>query len=263
MRAKTLSLLALSATAALLAPAALAADLFGPLRGTQTSGPMLTPTHVWDGTYFGGYVGRTELRAGNLGPLTPSTFPGGTANAAIVAAHAALGPLNPASRLGRGESFGVFVGQNYQFDEVVLGLEADLTFGTRSAIGRATRTSVNYTDYTGETRMTLREVMTLRARAGYTIGSFMPFVTAGLAIARADIARSLSATHAVDPALTGAISMRRNGRYGLGLAAGAGVDVGVTENLFVRGEWQHLSFHDFQGLNFSTNTIRAAAGVKF
>ena len=55
----------------------------------------------------------------------------------------------------------------------------------------------------------------------------------------------------------------RNGVVNVGLAVGLGVDVAVTSNLFLRGEWQYVHFRDFAGTQASINNLRAAAGLKF
>lgn len=244
-------------------PAAFAADLgFGSLRGTQYGEPM-SETHLWDGVYFGGFGGLTEARSQTRGSLTPSSFPGGTSNAALVAANIAFGPLRPAEKTSNRTTFGAFAGLNYQFDEVVLGFEADFTIANLRSSSTDRRSSVAYSSYTGTTNVELREVATLRARAGYTIGSFMPFATLGLAVARANVEQELAAVHATNPAMSGTLSKRSSGEFALGLATGFGVDVAVSDNLFLRGEWQYLWLPQVSGAKLQVNNFRAAAGVKF
>ena len=51
--------------------------------------------------------------------------------------------------------------------------------------------------------------------------------------------------------------------YGFGLAVGAGVDMALTDNLFLRGEYQLIRFADVEGTTTTVNTARVAAGVKF
>lgn len=261
---------------------AVAADLFGPLRGTHSGMPQLTPVHVWDGAYFGGFAGMTNLRA-----IPRSGFREFLDHELRLNAFASnTGIRNwvslPAKR-NQTTSFGFFAGYNFQFDEAVLGFEFDYTRGNNAVVARDSLTRVTDLDglhdnfgplagqtgavtMSGESRLQVRDLMTLRARAGYTYGSMLPFVTAGAALAR--YSRSYSATQDVNPTLQPPLADTNYGPdtksgYGFGLAAGAGMDVAVTENLFLRGEWQYLHFRDLGGIRADLNNFRAGAAVKF
>jgi outer membrane immunogenic protein len=48
-----------------------------------------------------------------------------------------------------------------------------------------------------------------------------------------------------------------------GLTAGAGLEFMVTQNIFVRGEYQYAFFNDYDGHKFNVNTVRGGAGLKF
>ena len=136
-RGKTMTkVLAASASAAIMlaglgtfAPnPAVAADLFGPLRGTHSSMPQLTPVHVWDGGYFGGFAGMTNLRA------TPRSgfreFLDHELRLNAFANNTGIGNwISLPSKRNQGTSFGFFAGYNFQFDEAVLGFEFDYTRG--------------------------------------------------------------------------------------------------------------------------------------
>jgi outer membrane immunogenic protein len=188
-----------------------AADLdFGPLRGSQ--GWNAQPVVRWQGAYFGGYAGYSAANSG----LSP----------------------DPARDQRDDTTYGVFAGYNFQFENTVLGIEADMTLGEVSE-STATLSGYSFSNWG-----------TLRARAGYTIGAFMPFVTAGLVVVGSEIGSN--AQH--------------------GLTAGAGVDVALTENIFLRGEWQYFAVYRLEGAgtegadrrgDASVNTVRGAVGVKF
>jgi len=60
--------------------------------------------------------------------------------------------------------------------------------------------------------------------------------------------------------VTGAVS---KSTVAVGFTAGAGVDIALTQNIFLRGEYQYAWFVDFNGHKFNVNTIRGGAGVKF
>ncbi len=97
----------------------------------------------------------------------------------------------PGSR-GRGASYGAFAGFNMQFDDVVLGVEADythtnLTTTSQYGIGRSMTTSGgNYETVVlnGLSKTEIQDYGTIRGRAGYAFGNFLPFVTGGFAIAQ-------------------------------------------------------------------------------
>ena len=265
-------------------PAA-AADLFGPLRGTHSSMPRLTPVHNWDGAYFGGFAGATNLRA------TPRSgfreFINHELRLNAFATNTGIRSwVSLPSKRNQATSFGFFAGYNFQFDEAVLGFEFDYTSGNSTVVAGDSLTRVTNLDglhgnlgplagetgavtMSGESRVQVRDLMTLRARAGYTYGSMLPFVTGGVALAR--YSRSYTATQSVRVTSgpeVGSIFTRTYGPdtksgYGFGLAAGAGMDVAITENLFLRGEWQYLHFRDLGGVRADLNNFRAGAAVKF
>jgi opacity protein-like surface antigen len=51
--------------------------------------------------------------------------------------------------------------------------------------------------------------------------------------------------------------------WSVGLAGGLGIDVALSQNAFLRAEWQYVRFTDFAGAAASINTLRAGAGLKF
>src|SRR6056297_992249 len=256
--------------AALIAPAApaMAADVFGPLRGTQYGGPAMKPVVAWEGGYFGGTAGATTGNASFSGSLSDSVgfILRNTTINDLLGVDQWLAPRTGAMNSG---NFGLFAGFNYQIDEAVLGFEADysrvkLSTSGRDAMGRSTESNgVRYVARTnGEVSVEVRDLMTLRGRAGYTMGSFLPFVTGGLALANyttfssatVDTTETVVATGVVIGDLDETETLRKR-RIGIGLAGGAGVDVSVTENLFIRGEWQYLHFPDLNGANVNLHNF--------
>lgn len=283
MRLPRLAALALAVVPAF-GTAALAADFdTGPLRGTYYENPGLTPIHGWQGGYFAAFAGMSR---GNF------DFKGTTQDLiahlqrfeAVEAEHGISRWLQMRDDDADGRSFGAIAGYNMQFDEVVLGIEADysrirLAGASTDSIARTgvmtTNGYNNTVDLFGTSSADLRDYATLRARAGYTMGSFMPFVTAGLAVGRATTRTTVAvALSGVDgdtadsivlgPYASGVQTASINKEsYSIGLAAGLGVDMAVSQNLFLRGEWQYVHFGDFNGVTASVNTVRGAAGVKF
>jgi opacity protein-like surface antigen len=104
--------------------------------------------------------------------------------------------------------FGGFVGYNWQWDDVTLGVEANYTRSTLSK-GSSDSLSRSFIDntnapagheytydatVTASSAVTLTDFGTFRARGGWAAGSFMPYGFAGLAVARANITRSATVT---------------------------------------------------------------------
>lgn len=252
---------------------ALSVDL-GPLRGSQTYG---TSVVKWQGGYFGGAVGYSNLRAEGDGAVE-RLIARDLRNTTVENEMRVSTFVSPDFEDARETTYGVFAGYNFQFAETVLGLELDFTRGGLSASGTDTLSrfrvlSDNYradATATGTVAVELKNLATLRARAGYTIGAFLPFVTAGLAMAEYESSTVASTVIGFDSHPTLADFVYVSGplrdstsSWAFGLAAGAGVDVALTENVFLRGEWQYVYLPDVAGGQATLNTVRGAAGVRF
>jgi opacity protein-like surface antigen len=175
------------------------------------------------------------------------------------------------SQLAHGRSYGGFVGYNLQWDQLVLGGEiaynraSGMDPSAADAIRRVVSPSVGTDTVTvgGTASIKLNDYGTARARAGYAMGQFLGYGFVGVAVGRFDYSRDLFLT------VTGA----DNGSYALsdskknaivaGWTTGLGVDVAVTPNVFVRGEWEFNAFTSVGGIKFSTNTARVGVGMRF
>lgn len=190
MRFATLALLT-----SVLATPALAADLdYGVLRGSDDDYLPPAPVVDWSGFYVGGHGGYSSAALG-----FGNAFQSIVANAlrytyAETEMHASQF-LAARSIHASGTSYGVFAGVNYQFDEAVVGIEADYTyFGKTGAafdqIARIMKTSnghLNTVALAGEASTEIEDYGTIRGRLGYGFGNFLPFVTGGLALGRATV----------------------------------------------------------------------------
>jgi len=305
MRAVTIALLATC-----VCRAAFAADFdAGPLRGTEYAAPALPPVVIWEGAYFGAFAGISQSDFQFTGAVSGiiATI---MRNTTVEDEYQISRWLTPVGKDGRGKSFGLMVGYNYQIDEIVLGFELDYTRarlrgeGT-DAIGRTVTTSDGYINdviLLGTAAAELEDFATLRARAGYTAGAFMPFMTGGIALGRVETSNSatvrvagydsaayaawLSSQSGSSPLPPGSVSTYGyaffdpadlNGRIvgpgvtgtgskssvAVGLAAGVGIDISITPNVFLRGEYQYIWFDDFNGFKFNVNTLRAGGGLRF
>ena len=105
-------------------------------------------------------------------------------------------------------------------------------------------------------------------RGGVDAGAFMPYGFVGIAVARADVARTATvnlvrSSESPLPYFTDTRSDNQTGAFAYGYTAGFGMDICVWNNLFVRGEYEYVKFGEFNGINMHIHTVRAGAGLKF
>lgn len=297
MRIATLGLLAVLASAS----AAAAADLdYGYLRGADDDYAAASVVD-WSGFYVGGHGGYSSGAFGfpnRYGAIASSylaktgqgeIFGNGDPNHpnypnALMSAANQLQSLK--RRVGDG-SFGLYAGANYQFDDIVIGIEGDYTsshlkshtFDAANSAFVANGSPLGL-HAEGISATQLLDYGTIRARAGYAFGSFLPYVTGGVAIGRAKIAQTLGATitdskiNVIDKfqmhetnfggvsSVAGATAVSKTKTMG-GIALGAGLEFAITSNLLLRGEYQYVMFDDFDGHKLNVNTVRGGAAVKF
>lgn len=260
--------------------AAFAADM-GPLRGTFDQGRTIEPLTYWGGFYAGGHAG-SAMTNFEFGTATQEMIANLLRNTAIE------NELNVSSwpRLTADDShaivFGVFGGYNYQMDEIVAGFEVDYTRANKEmkgtgadSIGRQAGTSNGFNNnifVSGRSSATLSQYGTLRARIGYSSGMFLPFVTAGIALGQGSVNTSVevqaSGSNGGAPPLTynydsGVVTQEKRDAWAFGYAAGLGVDIAVSSNIFLRAEYQYINFPEMAGTKTHINTVRGAAGIRF
>lgn len=168
---------------------------------------MSGPAFDWSGIYVGGTVG------GFSGEMIESD----------IMMDDMLVPFEPLSFDLDELALGVTAGANMQMGHLVLGVEADYNWinaedvADRSQTGDAFIVSVN-----------LKQLATLRARAGFAYENILFYATGGLAIAEAE-------GHVSDIYQRGTYSYSDSQSF-LGWVAGAGVEVAVTEQISLKGE---------------------------
>jgi outer membrane immunogenic protein len=262
------------------------------LRGSDAPVSRAPTFPRWDGFYFGGQFGKT---------FGSADFSNGTSSmiSYILANTELQGLVSDWTTIPKGsnapQSYGGFIGYNVQWGEVITGLEANynhLSFHASGAdsvgpilvpganlpngstvlysITVASSASVNITD-----------ILTTRARFGWAYDRFLPYGFVGAAIGRADIARTASVTGTKStqapadaggvfpPPVVGALSLPRNPQaeakslIAFGFTAGLGFEVGLTQNVFLRGEWEFVQFPNISDFRVSMNSVRAGIGFKF
>lgn len=287
---------------AALAQQALAADApFPILRGTQ-SYEIAPPAYFrWEGMYAG-VQGGYSTESVNFGNSTSSLLN-------YILRESVLQPLvSTWTTLPKGDtvngSFGGFVGYNMQWEDVILGVEANynstsLQLSASDSLSRLIRNPPGSNppaghDYSydvtvaAKASINITDLATFRGRAGWSAGPFMPYAFAGFAVGRADVSREATVTatrtdnftvSTVDPAtgqivsvptsetvtlaLPGTQREQQNGAFIYGYAVGLGLDYAITSRFFLRTEWELVKFGAIKDMIVGTNTIRAAAGLRF
>jgi outer membrane immunogenic protein len=251
----------------------------------------------WSGFYFGASGG---------GGLADAEF--GNGALALLSSTLVTTPLATALQLPSGAlslapdsstfwTAGGFVGYNTQWESAILGLEANYHHTSLDAsafssvptfaIGGSANIAFYNVDASLSSRIRLNDYATIRGRAGWALGNFLPYASLGLAIGRADV------TNTARVRFTGVdnggnvvanvdvpISQVHKDKFALGYAIGLGVDWMVTGGLFVRAEYEFVEFANFGDnsetlngnlipaiefvqRNLTMNTVRVGLGYKF
>lgn len=255
------------------------------LRGGFSDEPL--PAANWGGGYIGGQAtyGAADMDFSQssqdpLARMLANTYwednRGGTDSDTRVSRWKFLD-----STSSRNSGIGGFVGYNWQYEDVIYGLELNYTHGKFSGSGSGNR-SIFYDDVTpgyrttvstyGNSSMEVLDFGSARVRGGYAFGNFLPYAFAGMAMGQANIKTDIgvnvsytpSALPVTVPAIPTASSREireRNAQFIYGYAYGLGFDYKIFGNLFVRGEWEYLRFT--APVDTTINTVRAGLGYKF
>jgi opacity protein-like surface antigen len=249
------------------------------LRGT-TIVSQAPPT--WEGFYFGahaGYSSATVDFAGATKSLVSYILRTFTFDAATTPARWPLLGMNDVTAA----DFGGFMGYNFQWDGVVLGLEASYVrtaFTTTAPSTPLTNvhvtsgtTSYTFDTITGAATLNMQDYAVFRARAGWAAGIFLPYFTAGLGVGFADYTRSatVSGTYVITNTDGSTTNGTINDTYSetktraliYGWAIGGGIDIAFTPNFFMRGEYEYAHFGPLAGITASISAARVGLGVKF
>ncbi|MGQ0484230.1 MAG: outer membrane protein [Hyphomicrobiales bacterium] len=203
------SLLAATLTMGLQAGGALAAD-------TDFSAP-----YDWSGFYAGGHIGQSWAE-GRFFVDTVGSF-GFEADTL---------------------RFGVFAGYNHVTDGILLGIEADISFGEADDA------------FSVIDDFDIEPEATLRLRLGLPEERILPYVTLGVALADADASD---------------VNFGNASELHLGLAAGVGLEFALTHAITLRGEYLFESFgkttYEIASFNdtaeWDEHVLRAGVTYKF
>jgi outer membrane immunogenic protein len=197
MKNNTKAIAALAGLAVLMATPVLAADMA--MKAPPPSAPIIDPSVNWTGFYLGGNAGGAWATASDN-------------NAFFVAS---TGDFHISGAIGGGQ-----VGYNWQASRWVFGIESDYDF---SNVKGSTSTGL-----CAGVVCTIENtwVGTTRGRIGYAYGSWLPYVTGGVAYGNVHIQDSAGAVHA--------------GTTRAGWTAGGGVEYALNKNWSVRAEYLHI-----------------------
>jgi opacity protein-like surface antigen len=275
----------------LIAPAGARAGDFDVLRGAQPVG--YASYTRWSGFYGGGLIGQEFDAADfrNVGASEITTISG------LDAAFVGI-PLNSFPRLTslntEAPSYSAFLGYNYQFEAAVVGFELTFTKTLFSASINDVESHSYFIPGNGITYLAKYNVTTsadakvndygtVRGRFGWAFGNLLPYGFGGVSISQINAAKSVNVNYCGQespytcanppppsvpppPAPIGAnwtLSNQVNGKWYFGYVAGLGLDYALTQNLFLRAEYQYIQFGAPENIRLSASSVRVGAGVKF
>jgi outer membrane immunogenic protein len=274
----------LTAVITMAATGAQAADMPDFLRGSLI--PAAPAPVNWQGFYLGGQGGYGSSDE-NLTGSTSNMVAALTANDVVQETGVAQWNTNLGKASAQTSGFGGFTGYNWQFDDVVVGLEASYLHGTFGGGASATEGPLTFgplsdnlyhtVGLTSSSAISISDMATFRGRAAYAFGSFLPYAFGGFALGNADVSQSVLITDHYASTFAGsqascfsgappvcASSSSNNVLHNhlvYGYTAGLGVDIALTAGLFLRAEWEYTRFTSV--VDTSINTVRAGLGYKF
>jgi outer membrane immunogenic protein len=225
-------LLAGTALITLTAGSAMAADMA--VKAPYYKAPP-APTFSWTGIYFGA--------DGGFG-WTPST---GTLTTTATNVSGFVGQT-PYSYSAQGAFGGGYIGGNYQFSWIVIGAEGDWQYaGTNLAGNNGANTASNILVSTQ-----IKDYGSIRGRLGIAgsgdiFGRWMLFGTAGWAWG------SYSTSYALD----GFNPFVNNSVSASGWTAGFGLEMALTDNILIRGEYRYTSLGSSSFVNVPAGASEA------
>jgi outer membrane immunogenic protein len=248
------------------------------LRGAFTDGQSSSKVN-WQGFYVGvqgGYGSSDENFNGSTANMTQAVLADTLIEAEMQVSQWNLG-LGKNSAHSSG--YGAFAGYNWQWDDVVLGLEGSYLHGGFGGSASATEArssgtalsdgNIHDVTATSSASISISDMATFRAKAAYSFGCFLPYVFGGFALGNADITRSVYVQDIVSSALNPGGTLLQplsatnveNNHLVYGYTAGLGIDINLVGGLFMRAEWEYVRFTS--AVDTNVNTVRAGLAYKF
>lgn len=256
-----------------------------PLRGSEPVAVGVPNYPRWEGFYFGAQAGQS-FTTSDFGNGTQSLVRYILANSEledIVSNWTALPKVTTSNT-----TYGGFLGYNFQWGEVITGVELNYN---RTGIYAAARDTAGPLIVAGTTQtnggtvqydvtvvstasVNIHDIMSARARFGWTYDRFLPYGFIGAAVGIADVTRSADVfgTKTVTTngtPVTGQLDLPRSPQMEAksvityGFSTGLGLEVGLLPNVFLRAEWEYVQFPNIDDFRVSVNSVHAGVGLKF
>ena len=249
------------------------------LRGSLGNGASASR---WDGLNFGVQYGLSNMNA-DFGNSTSALVAYILRDTKLESEFQPSNWRTLPSSTTNGRQYGAFLGYNVQWDQLVVGFDlaynriSSLDTSVSDFIAREVATSdkiANDVTIVAQSSLRLIDYATVRARAGYAFGQFLPYAVLGAAAGRfnystaATVITSGKDTTTTPPTPTygpiiDSLTDAKNNAVVAGVVAGLGMDVALLPNVFLRGEWEYVAFAPVGGIRANINTGRVGVGVKF
>jgi outer membrane immunogenic protein len=257
------------------------------LGGYAEPTPAIVPVIVtapfadWRGFYIGGLVSYSDVGAdfsnATQGPIALSLQQTQVEAQFAPSSWQVLG-----SAFNGAAGFGGFAGYNAEYlssyGKVVLGVEANYEHSMVSLVAPNTPISrlvtlnsgtVDSVTITGAGTLANLDFATLRGRAGWDFNGLLPYMFAGLAVGNTNLNFTETTTlvqNVGTPTVQTFVfpgSAGRSSEWLWGYAVGAGLDVALTHNFFLRGEYEYVQFQPADNTVIEINSVRVGGGFKF
>jgi outer membrane immunogenic protein len=290
-------LVALGLVGGLLSPA-FAADYDLPiLRGSEPVAPVTTVGPAtftrWSGFYFGGDFSYNFTQ----GDFSSATQPLLAFSLRNLTLEEEVQPSTiPVLGKGAANAFGGggFLGYNTQWQDLIIGVEANYihtnlnatatssplagTSTSPSRVFSAGGASYNVA-LSGTGNLHLTDYTEARARAGYIVGNLLPYGFVGVVVGQASYSVTTLANVAqstISPPVFPCIdngstcqnfafsnSAGQSNALLYGFSVGGGLDWALTQNIFLRGEFEFVQFAPISNILVYIVDARAGVGFKF
>lgn len=231
----------------------------------------------WDGLNFGAQMGVGDMNT-NYGSGSSPIVAFILRNSTLENEFAPSNWTTLPSDTTNGRQYGAFLGYNFQWDQLVIGVDgaynraSTINSSATDSITRIATTSdgvIHNVTIDASSSLQLIDYATLRARAGYAMGQFLPYAVVGAAAGRFNYTNAATVTDiqtvgvVVQPAFVQSGSNGKINAITGGFVVGLGLDIAVLPNVFVRGEWEFVGFAPISGVRATMNTGRVGLGVRF
>jgi outer membrane immunogenic protein len=214
---------------------AFAADL--PMQAYK-SAPVVAPVYNWTGVYVGANAGYALGKQDPLG-LFSNDF-------------------SAFDYTLRGGLIGGTFGAQIQSGHVVMGLEGDIDWTSMSGSGTGSVTKLGILQGTATIASKVSVIDTLRTRVGYAQDNLLFYGTFGLALTNDTSSFTQTVGFACD---NGVVPCTSKVAWHAGLAAGAGIEYGLTPNLSTKLEYMWVGAGAVNTLR--ENMVRAGLNWRF